>query len=83
MPNWLIKKDREHQFWQEGNHPVLMQNDDIMRQKVEHIHYNLVRGYVDDPAHWRYSIARNYSGMEGLLGGDAEVVHGRVCPGVG
>ena len=62
------KKDRMHQFWQEGNHPVLMQNDEIMRQKAEYVHYNPVRrGYVDDPVHWRYSSARNYSGMEGLL----------------
>jgi hypothetical protein len=25
------------------------------------------RGYIDDPVHWRYSSARNYAGMEGLI----------------
>lgn len=39
-----------------------------MRQKIEYIHNNPVqRGYVDLPIHWRYSSARNYAGMEGLL----------------
>ena len=25
------------------------------------------RGYVDEPIHWRYSSARNYAGLTGLL----------------
>ena len=30
--------------------------------------YNPVkRGYVDEPAHWRYSSARNYQGQAGLI----------------
>ena len=62
------KSDRTYQFWQEGVHPEWIQHDDIMKQKVEYIHYNPVkRGYVDKAEHWRYSSARNYLGMEGLL----------------
>ena len=62
------KVDRPYQFWQEGSHPVLISNEDIMRQKLEYMHYNPVRrGYVDDPAHWRYSSARDYTGGEGLI----------------
>ena len=39
-----------------------------MRQKIEYIHNNPVkRGYVDKQEHWRYSSARNYLGMEGLI----------------
>ncbi len=61
-------KDREHQVWQQGSHPVLIQNDAMMRQKLEYIHYNPVkRGYVDEPEHWRYSSARNYADQDGLL----------------
>ena len=31
-------------------------------------HLNPVkRGYVDTPEHWRYSSARNYAGLEGLI----------------
>jgi putative transposase len=62
------KSDRTYQLWQEGSHPELVQGDDMMRQKLEYIHYNPVkRGYVDDPAHWRYSSARNYAAQRGLI----------------
>jgi putative transposase len=62
------KGDREHQVWQEGSHPELIQGEPMMRQKLDYIHNNPVaRGYVDDPLHWRYSSARNYAGREGLL----------------
>jgi putative transposase len=62
------KTDRTYQFWQEGVHPEWIQDPEMMRQKVEYIHQNpVVRGYVDRPEHWRYSSARNYLGLEGLL----------------
>jgi len=62
------KTDRQYQLWQEGCHPELIQDEEMMRQKLEYIHYNPVkRGYVDDPTHWRYSSARNYAGKAGLL----------------
>lgn len=62
------KAETQYQFWQEGTHPELIQNDEIMRQKISYIHENPVkRGYVDLPEHWRYSSARDYLGMEGLL----------------
>jgi hypothetical protein len=62
------KTDRTYQFWQEGSHPELIQGEAMMRQKIEYIHNNPVqRGYVDLPIHWRYSSARNYAGLEGLM----------------
>jgi len=62
------KNDHLYQFWQEGVHPEWIQNEEMMRQKIEYIHRNPVeRGYVDQAEHWRYSSARNYQGMNGLL----------------
>ena len=62
------KQDRNYQLWQGGSHPQLIQEEEMIRQKIEYIHYNPVRrGYVDDPTHWRYSSARNYAGQEGIL----------------
>ncbi len=62
------KSDRKHQLWEEGSHPQLIENELVLRQKLEYIHHNPVkRGYVDRPEHWRYSSARNYSGQEGLI----------------
>ena len=62
------KNDREYQLWQEGSHPQQIQNDEMMLQKLEYIHLNPVkRGFVDEAIHWRYSSARNYEGMPGLI----------------
>jgi putative transposase len=62
------KHDREYQCWEEGSHPQLIQNEEMLRQKLDYIHFNPVkRGYVDKPEHWRYSSARNYAGLEGLM----------------
>ena len=62
------KTDREYQLWQEGSHPEEIQNEEMLRQKLEYTHNNpLKRGYVDKPEHWRFSSARNYVGMPGLV----------------
>ena len=62
------KTDAHYQFWEEGSHPQLLQNEEMLRQKLDYIHLNPVkRGYVDDAMHWRYSSARNYGGQEWLI----------------
>ena len=62
------KTQQDYQLWQEGCHPQGIVSAEMLRQKLEYIHNNPVeRGYVDDPAHWRYSSYRNYMGDEGVL----------------
>ncbi len=62
------KQDRVYQLWQEGSHAEQIHSEAVMRQKLDYIHFNPVkRGYVELPEHWRYSSARNYAGMEGLI----------------
>jgi REP element-mobilizing transposase RayT len=62
------KSDAHYQFWEEGSHPQLISNEEMLRQKLEYIHRNPVeRGYVDEAIHWRYSSARNYEGLEGVI----------------
>ena len=64
----LHKKDQKYQLWQEGFHPQAILDEAMLLQKLEYIHNNPVRrGYVDDPACWRYSSYRNYMGQDGLL----------------
>ncbi len=42
--------------------------DAMMISKIKYIHHNpLKRGYVDEASHWRYSSARDYEGVDGLL----------------
>ena len=62
------KTRQRYQVWQEGSHPQMISSEQMLQQKIDYIHYNPVkRGYVDDPAHWRYSSYRNYRGEAGLL----------------
>ena len=62
------KVDSDYQLWDEGSHPQLMSDDNMLRQKLDYIHHNPVkRGYVDRAEHWRYSSARDYAGQPGLI----------------
>ena len=62
------KTESTYQVWEEGNHPQIIESEAVLRQKLDYIHQNPVkRGYVDEPEHWRYSSARNYAGLEGLI----------------
>jgi len=39
-----------------------------MREKIEYTHYNPIkRGFVEEDWHWKYSSARDYKGLEGLI----------------
>jgi putative transposase len=75
---WLLKQFEffkgvhkgvsQHQVWQEGFHPQAITIEDMLRQKLDYIHYNPVRlGLVDRPEDWRYSSARNYFGQDSML----------------
>ncbi|WP_245232516.1 hypothetical protein [Thiorhodococcus minor] len=62
------KVDRDYQLWQEGSHPEMVEGRKMALQKLTYIHNTPVsRGYVDSPVHWRYSSARNYEGLPGLI----------------
>ena len=62
------KKDATYQLWQEGIQPKLIVNDKMMIDRINYIHNNpLKRGYIDEAKHWRYSSARDYEGVDGLL----------------
>jgi REP element-mobilizing transposase RayT len=62
------KTDRDYQLWQEGYNPKQVVGDNMLIQKIDYIHNNPVkRGYVDKPECWRYSSARDYTGLPGLI----------------
>ncbi|HYN79460.1 MAG TPA: transposase [Lamprocystis sp. (in: g-proteobacteria)] len=62
------KVQSTYQVWEEGSHPQRIEDEVVMRQKLDYLHVNPVkRGYVDQPEHWRWSSARNYLGEPGLL----------------
>ena len=54
--------------WQEGFQPKLIQSEAMFMDRINYIHHNPVkRGYVDETIHWRYSSARDYEGIAGLI----------------
>ena len=47
---------------------TVLQSESMMKEKIDYIHHNPVkRGYVEEAAHWRYSSAKDYMGIECLL----------------
>lgn len=62
------KKQTTYQLWQEGIQPKLIKDDKMMIERINYIHNNPVkRGYIEDPIHWRYSSARDYYDVKGLI----------------
>jgi REP element-mobilizing transposase RayT len=62
------KMESLHQVWQEGFHPKQIYSEEVLRQKVEYLHYNPVRaGLVARAEDWFYSSARNYAGLPGAM----------------
>mgnify|MGYP001397687830 FL=1 len=40
------KQSSEHQIWQEGYHPQLIQTDEMLHQKIHYIHEKIGRAHV-------------------------------------
>ncbi len=57
-----------YQFWRQDNHPKELTTNDMMDQKLDYIHKNPVKeGIVDEVEAYKYSSARDYGGIKGLL----------------
>ena len=76
--NWMLwmfssagkknSNNSNYQFWRQDNHPVEIDTNELMDQKLEYIHNNpVVEGIVDKQEDYVYSSARNYCGMNGLI----------------
>lgn len=58
----LDGRGSDYKVWQEGFHPIALETEDFIMQKLDYLHDNPVRkGYVEEPEHWKYSSARNYA----------------------
>lgn len=60
--------NKKYQFWQQHNHPIELDNNQIIEQKLNYLHNNPVKeGYVYEPHEYKYSSAIDYSGGEGMI----------------
>ena len=72
---WMLKsfecagkynpQNENHQFWQNGNHPVLLYSPAVVQQKIDYIHDNPVRaGFVGAAHEFWYSGANPESPLK-------------------
>jgi hypothetical protein len=53
--------NKTFQFWQQGNHPILLDSIDKTKQRLTYLHENPVRaGFVEKPEDWTYSSGKDY-----------------------
>jgi len=71
---WILKRmyqagkynnnNIDFQFWQQHYHPIELNTNELIDEKLEYIHLNPVAaGFVDVPEAWLHSSARDYSGI--------------------
>jgi putative transposase len=62
------KTESDYQVWQEGFHPEMITNEEMLIQKMEYIHNNPVkRGLIERSERWIYSSASNYLADRGCM----------------
>jgi putative transposase len=68
------KNNRDFQFWQQQNHPIILDSNYLIDQKLDYIHNNPVKaGFVAKPEDYIYSSAGDYAGIKGLI--DIELIN--------
>ncbi|MDZ7658279.1 REP-associated tyrosine transposase [Fodinibius sp.] len=60
--------NKDFQFWQHHFHPILLDSNELIDQKLEYIHQNPVKaGFVNKPEDYLYSSAKNYAGQQTVI----------------
>ena len=73
--NWMFERagkkngnNKDWQFWQQHNQPIEIKDQEMFAKTLEYIHQNpVVAGFVNKPEDWKYSSARDFCGMKGLV----------------
>ena len=68
---WLFERagkryqhNKKYQFWQQHNHPIELNTNEMIQQRLDYIHNNPVEaGIVLSPEDYLYSSALNYAGL--------------------
>lgn len=72
---WMMERagrrnsnNKDWQLWMQHNQPIELDTNYKLDQKMNYLHENPVKaGFVDEPEHWLYSSARDYTGGKGLI----------------
>ncbi len=59
-------QNEKYQFWQHGNHPIELDSNKIIEQKLEYLHNNPVEhGFANSKDSYNWSSALDYKGIIG------------------
>jgi putative transposase len=72
---WMMERagkkngnNKDWQFWQQHNNPIEIKDQEMFDKTLDYIHQNpVVAGFVTKPEDWKYSSARDFCGMKGLV----------------
>ena len=69
-----LKRIKSNKLWKYGNHPIELDTNEILQQKLDYIHQNPVESeIVEDVTDYKYSSTKEYAGIrKGFL--DLELV---------
>lgn len=57
-----------YQFWQQDNHPIILDTNEMKEQRLDYIHNNPVTaGFVNKPEDYPWSSAQDYAGIKGPI----------------
>jgi len=76
--SWMLKifsesgiknsQNMKYQFWQNGNHPIELDNNKITEQKLNYIHNNpVIHGFSNEKEGYNWSSAMDYCGVKGIV----------------
>ena len=61
LPGEANNSNYQYQFWQHENHSILLDNAEMLEQRITYLHENPVRaGFVELAEYWKYSSATDY-----------------------
>lgn len=72
---WMMERagkknsnNSDWQFWQQHNKPLEIADQDVFDKTLKYIHLNPVTaGFVSNAEDWKYSSARDFCSMKGLI----------------
>jgi len=58
----------KYRFWQDSNHPILLDNNSLIDLRIAYTHQNPVKRMIVDKAEdYLFSSARNYANLNALI----------------
>jgi REP element-mobilizing transposase RayT len=72
---WMMERagknnsnNSDWQFWQQHNKPIEIKDQEMFDKTLKYTHQNaVIAGFVTRPEDWKYSSARDFCAMKGLV----------------